>query len=64
MKKHMNLLRNSCDNTEIFDEGQSQIFSDLTPSSTEHTSRFSSFNESFKENEKSQKITKNEENQS
>ena len=64
MKKHMNLLRNGCDNTEIFDEGQSQIFSDLTPSSTEHTSRFSAFNESFKENEKSQKITKNEENQS
>lgn len=64
MKKHMNLLRNSCDNTEIFDEGQSQIFSDLTPSSAEHTSRFSSFNESFKENEKSQKITKNKENQS
>ena len=64
MKKHMNLLRNSCDNTEIFDEGQSQIFSDLTPSSAEHTNRFSSFNESCKENEKSQKITKNEENQS
>lgn len=64
MKKHMNLLRNSCDNAEIFDEGQSQFFSDLTLSSAEHTSRFSALNESCKENEKSQKITKNEENQS
>ena len=63
MKKHINKLRTICDNTEAFDEGQSQFFSDLVNSTTEHDGRFTLFTEDFTQNEKSQKTEKTQENQ-